>query len=44
MELEDQLPDNVEVVRDAVRSEASFGTLFVEYHKLIAVWILQVLG
>ncbi len=44
LELEDQLPDNVEVLRDAVRSEASFGTLFVEYHKLIAVWLLQVLG
>jgi len=44
MELEDQLPDNVTVVRDAVRSEASLGTLFMEYHKLIAVWLLQVLG
>lgn len=44
MELEDQLPDNITVVRDAVRSEASLGTLFAEYHKLIAVWLLQVLG
>jgi len=44
LELEDQLPDHVTVVRDAVRSEASLGTLFMEYHKLIAVWLLQVLG
>lgn len=44
LELQAQLPENVEVIRDAVRSEPSFGTLFMEYHKLIAVWIVQVLG
>ncbi len=44
LELQDQLPDNVSVIRDAVRSQPSFGTLFMEYHKLMAVWILQVLG
>ena len=44
LELQDQLPANTAVTYDAVRSEPSFGTLFVEYHKLIAVWILQVLG
>lgn len=43
-ELGDQLPDNVSIQRDAVRSEASLSILFVEYHKLIAVWFLQVLG
>lgn len=43
-ELQDQLPDDVQVIRDAVRSEPSLGTLFVEYHKLIAVRTLQVLG
>ncbi|MCB2067392.1 MAG: YdcF family protein [Erythrobacter sp.] len=44
LELEDQLPDNVTILRDAVHSEPSFGTLFKEYHKLIAVWTLQLLG
>jgi len=44
LELQDQLPDNVSVTYDAVRSQASFATLFVEYHKFLAVWILQVLG
>lgn len=43
-ELEDQLPEGVSVERDAVRSEASLSTLFVEYHKLMAVWALQILG
>ncbi|GAA5047283.1 hypothetical protein GCM10023208_03490 [Erythrobacter westpacificensis] len=43
-ELEDQLPDNVTVLRDAVRSEPSLATLFMEYHKLIAVRTLQILG
>lgn len=42
-ELDSQLPGNIEVLRDAVRSEPSFGTLFMEYNKLIAVWTLQVL-
>ncbi|MEL6540271.1 MAG: YdcF family protein [Pseudomonadota bacterium] len=35
-ELDRQLPDNVEVVRDAVPSTPSLPTLFLEYHKLIA--------
>lgn len=43
-ELQDQLPDNISVLRDAVRSQPSLGTLFVEYHKLIAVKTLQALG
>ena len=40
MELADRLPGDVEVVRDAVHTEPSLGTLFVEYHKLIAAWLL----
>ena len=44
LELQDQLPDTVTVIHDAVRSEPSFSTLFVEYHKFLAVWILQALG
>ena len=43
-ELADQLPDGISIQRDAVRSEVSLSTLFSEYHKLIAVWTLQVLG
>lgn len=35
-ELDRQLPDSVQVVRDAVPSNPSLPTLFVEYHKLIA--------
>jgi uncharacterized SAM-binding protein YcdF (DUF218 family) len=35
-ELDRTLPDHVSVIRDAVRSEPDFGTLFLEYHKLIA--------
>lgn len=35
-ELRDVLPDDVELVEDAVRSEPSFYNLFLEYHKLIA--------
>ena len=43
-ELADQLPDSITIVRDAVRSEVNFGTLFVEYHKFLAVWLLKMLG
>ncbi|KLE32245.1 hypothetical protein AAW01_09690 [Aurantiacibacter gangjinensis] len=44
LELQDQLPDDTSVTRDAVKSQASLDTLFLEYHKFIAVWVLQVLG
>ncbi len=44
VELEDQLPVNIAIIRDAVRSEASLYTLFVEYHKFMAAWLLQALG
>ena len=37
-ELDRMLPDNVTVIRDAVPSEASFPSLFLEYHKLLASW------
>ncbi|MFY7745624.1 MAG: YdcF family protein [Erythrobacter sp.] len=35
-ELDRMLPDHVTVVRDAVPSQPQLGTLFLEYHKLIA--------
>ncbi len=35
-EVERTLPDHVTVVRDAVPSQPDFGTLFLEYHKLLA--------
>jgi uncharacterized SAM-binding protein YcdF (DUF218 family) len=35
-ELDRTLPDHVTVVRDAVTSHPDLGTLFLEYHKLIA--------
>ena len=44
LEVQDQLPGSVTIVRDAVRSEPSLWTLFLEYHKMIAVWLLQALG
>ena len=43
-ELGEQLPSGISVTRDAVRSEVSLGTLFVEYHKFLAVWLLQAIG
>jgi len=35
-EIERTLPDHVTIIRDAVTSQPDFGTLFLEYHKLIA--------
>jgi uncharacterized SAM-binding protein YcdF (DUF218 family) len=43
-ELADQLPADIRIERDAVRSQASLYTLFLEYHKFIAVWLLKALG
>lgn len=40
-ELHRALPADIKVVRDAVRSEPSAHTLFVEYNKLLAVWLTQ---
>ncbi len=40
IELADRLPDGVTVVRDAVPTQPSFVTLFREYHKMLAAWLL----
>lgn len=39
LELGRALPEGVEVIEDAVPSQPSFKILFLEYHKLIAVWL-----
>lgn len=44
LELASQLPDSTVIVRDAVRSEVSLWTLFLEYHKFVAAWVLQALA
>lgn len=38
-ELDDVLPGDIVVVQDAVVSEPSLWTLFLEYHKLLAAWL-----
>lgn len=43
LELSRQLPGGVTVLRDAVRTEPSLWTLFIEYHKLMAAWAVQVI-
>ena len=43
LELESALPEGTVVVRDAVRTEPSLWTLFLEYHKLLASWLVQLL-
>lgn len=43
LELENVLPDDTTVLRDAVRTEPSLWMLFLEYHKLLATWLVQVL-
>ncbi|PZU16819.1 MAG: hypothetical protein DI591_04690 [Citromicrobium sp.] len=43
-ELERALPAHVSIVEDAVRSEPSLRTLFLEYHKLIASRLAAVAG
>lgn len=37
-ELHRTLPEDIEVVRDAVPSQPSLANLFLEYHKLLASW------
>ena len=44
LELASQLPDGTTILRDAVRSDVSLWTLFLEYHKFIAAWLLQALA
>ncbi len=41
VELESVLPDEIELVEDAIPTEASFPTLFTEYNKLLAAWLLH---
>lgn len=43
-ELDRVLPSDVEVVRDAVPSEPSIGSLFLEYHKLLASVLAGLIG
>lgn len=38
-ELQQVLPQGVRVVEDGVPTEPSLGTLFLEYHKLLASWL-----
>ncbi len=38
-----KLPDNVELLEDAVPSEPSLRILFLEYHKLIARYVAWML-
>ncbi len=41
LELEEVLPDDVVVVEDAIATGTSFPTLFTEYNKLLAAWLLH---
>ena len=41
VELKSRLPGSVTVLRDAVPTQPRFGTLFAEYHKLLAAWLLS---
>ena len=41
LELSRSLPGGIAVVWDAVRTEPSLWILFLEYHKLIASWLVQ---
>ncbi len=43
-ELDRTLPDDVTVVRDAVPSQPSMASLFLEYHKLLASWVAGLFG
>ena len=43
LELENALPEGTTILRDAVRTEPSLRTLFLEYHKLLAAWFVQVM-
>ena len=43
-ELRREVPTNIRIVEDAVRSEPSLFTLFLEYHKLLASWISRLWG
>lgn len=38
LELERAIPGHILLVRDAVPTHPGLGTLFLEYHKLVAIW------
>lgn len=42
LELSGTLPAGVKVLRDAVRTQPSLWILFIEYHKLLAAWLAQI--
>lgn len=41
LQLNEQLPEGTVLLRDAVPSQPSLWTLFLEYHKLLATWLTQ---
>jgi uncharacterized SAM-binding protein YcdF (DUF218 family) len=41
LELENELPAGLTIVRDAVPTEPTLKMLFLEYHKLLAAWVVQ---
>ena len=41
LELQGELPPSITLLRDAVRSEPSLWTLFLEYHKLLFAWAIR---
>lgn len=43
VEFSNQLPAEITVLRDAVRTEPSLWILFIEYHKLLFAWAIQAL-
>jgi hypothetical protein len=43
-ELEQALPDDIPIARDAVRTHPSLKVLFVEYHKWLARRITHAVG
>jgi uncharacterized SAM-binding protein YcdF (DUF218 family) len=44
LELSREMPDDVELRQDAVPSRPSLGALFLEYHKLLARFLLNLWG
>lgn len=41
LELAARLPEDTRILRDAVHTEPSLQTLFLEYHKFLATWLSQ---
>jgi uncharacterized SAM-binding protein YcdF (DUF218 family) len=41
LQLDEQLPEGTVLLRDAVPTQPSLWTLFLEYHKLLATWFTQ---